>query len=146
MSIGTANFVKGFAVDVINKGGAGKLARSLARMLDKQVALLITSMSLVQRSAYIERGIDHSGACARLDNVVMWVLESGMGLRNIKDEDHLRDNEDQPSQFKLRPYQQAQARLSTGAGGLGLPATVVRRFSASIGNLVSILYPTLSPL
>ena len=140
--IGTDDFIKSFAADVINKGGAGKLARLLARMPDKQVAHLITSMSLVQRSAYIERGIDHtlvSGACARLDILVMWVLESGMGLRNIEDEDHLLDNEDQPSRFKLQPYQQAQARLSTGAGGLGLPATIVRRFSASIGNLVSTL-------
>ena len=140
--IGTDDFTKSFAADVINKGGAGELARLLARMPDKQVAHLITSMSLVQRSAYIERGIDHtlvSGACASLDNLVMWVLESGMGLRNIEDEDHLLDNEEQPSRFKLRPYQQAQARLSTGAGGLGLPATMVRRFSASIGNLVSTL-------
>ena len=45
---------------MINKGGAGKLARLLARMPDKQVAHLITSMSLVQISAYIERGIDHT--------------------------------------------------------------------------------------
>eukprot|EP00903_Cladosiphon_okamuranus_P013938 g12964.t1 len=111
--IGTDDFVQGFAEDVITKGGAGKLARMLARMPDKQVAHLITSMSLVQRSAYIERGIDHtlvSGACERLDNLVMCVLEAGMGLRNEDDEDQLFEEDGQPDRFKLQPYQQAQAQ------------------------------------
>lgn len=126
--IGTDDFIKGFAADVITKGGARKLARMLARMPDKQVAHLITSMSLVQRSAYIERGIDHTlvnGACERLDNLVMCVLEAGMGLRNADDEDQFFEEDSQPDRFKLRPYQQVQARLSTGAGGSGLLATVV---------------------
>lgn len=137
--IGIDDFVKGFVADVITKGGAGKLARMLVRMLDKQVAHLITSMSLVQRWTYIERGIDHtlvSVACEQLDNLVMCVLEEGMGLRNADDEDQLFEDDGQVDRFKLWPYQQVQARLSTGAGGLGLPATIVRRFSASIGNLI----------
>ena len=110
---GTDDFVKGFAEDVITKGGAGKLARMLARMPEKQVAHLITSISLVQRSAYIERGIDHtlvSGACERLDNLVMCVLEAGMGLGTDGDEDQLFEEGGQPKRFKLRPYQQAQVR------------------------------------
>ena len=37
------------------------------------------------------------------------------------------------NQLTLHPNQQAQARLSTGAGGLGLPWTEVRQMSASIG-------------
>lgn len=37
-----------------------ELARMLVRMPNKKVAHLIASMSLVQRSAYIERGIDHT--------------------------------------------------------------------------------------
>lgn len=101
--VGKDDFVKNFAADVITKGGAGKLARMLARMPNKQVAHLITSMSLVQRLAYIERGIDHklvSGACERLDNLVMCVLEAGMGLRNADDEDQLFEDDHQPDRFK----------------------------------------------
>ena len=67
-----------------------------------------------------------------------------MGLRN-DDRRRLQDN-GQPNRFKLRPYQQAQARLSTGAGGLGLPATAVRRFLASLGNLVSTLPEVIATL
>ena len=39
----------------------------------------------------------------------------------------------------MRPHQQAQARLSTRAGGLGLPSTEARRMSASIGSSVGAL-------
>ena len=43
----------------------------------------------------------------------------------------------------LQPRQQAQARLSTGAGGLGLPSVEARRMSGSIrskmGNLPEVL-------
>ena len=69
----------------ITEGGAEKLARMLARMPDKQVAQLVTAQSLTQRSAYLKRGIDHKRAkkaCERLDNDVMWVLESSTGLRD----------------------------------------------------------------
>lgn len=61
-----------------------------------------------------------------------------MGLRDTDDEEELFHDDCQPNRFTLTPYQQAQARLSTGVGGLGLPAAVVRRrCSASLGNLVS---------
>ena len=127
----------------IIEGGADKLARMLARMPDKQVAHLVTAQSLTQRSGYIEKGIDHERtrkACERLDNDVMWVLESSIGLRDTEDEeDFFQEGQQHPS-FKVKPYQQAQARLSTGAGGLGLPAAVMRRFSASLRNLVGTLY------
>ena len=59
-------------------------------MPDKQVAHLVTAQSLTQRSAYLERGIDHKRArkaCERLDNDVMWVLESSMGLRETDDDE-----------------------------------------------------------
>ncbi|CAN0508788.1 unnamed protein product, partial [Scytosiphon promiscuus] len=76
--IGTDDYVKEFAMKVIAEGGADKLARILPRMSDRQVANLITSLSLIQRSAYIERGIDPAltkEACERLDNMVQWALE-----------------------------------------------------------------------
>ncbi|CAM9850142.1 unnamed protein product, partial [Hapterophycus canaliculatus] len=83
--IGTDAYVEECAMKKITEGGADKLARVLACMPDKQVAHLITSQSLSQRSGYIERGIDHKRtrkACERLDNDVMWVLEASMGLRD----------------------------------------------------------------
>ena len=72
--IGTDAYVEERALKKITEGGADELARILARMPDKQVAHLITSQSLIQRSGYIERGIDHKltrKPCERLDNDVM---------------------------------------------------------------------------
>ena len=42
-------------------------------------------------------------------------------------------------QLTLQPHQQAQARLSTGVGGLGLPSPEARRMSASIEGKVGIV-------
>ena len=50
------------------------------------------------------------------------------------------------SQLILKPYQQAQARFSAGARGLGLPPTESRQMSASIGNRVGILPEVLANL
>ena len=50
------------------------------------------------------------------------------------------------NQLTLNPHQQAQARLSAGAGGLGLPSTVARRMSASIGSRVGILPEVLADI
>ena len=133
--IGTdAYYVEESAMKKIVEGGADKLARMLARMPDKQVAHLVTAQSLTQRSGYIERGIDHKrarSACERLDNDVMWVLESSMGLRETEEEEDFFQEGQQPSGFKLKPHQQAQARLSTGAEGLGLPASCLLYTSPS---------------
>lgn len=53
--IGTDAYVEECAMKKITEGGADKLARMLARMPDKQVAHLITSQSLTQRTGYIYR-------------------------------------------------------------------------------------------
>ena len=127
---------------MIEEGGADKLTRILPRMPDRQVAHLITSLSLIQRSAYIERGIDThltKAACERLDNMVQWALEKGMELEGTQGEEEFFDDGCQDNHLRLKSYQQAQARLSTGAGGLGLASAALRRFSASLGNLVSTL-------
>ena len=76
----------------------------------------------------------------------MWVLESSIGLRDTEDEEDFFQEDQQHPGFKLKPYQQAQARLSTGAGGLGLRAAVMRRFSASLGNLVGTLPTVIAAL
>lgn len=69
-----------------------------------------------------------------------------MGLRDTEDEEEFFQEGHQPNGLKLKPYQQAQARLSTGAGGLGLPAAVMRRFSASLGNLIGTLPAVIAAL
>ena len=46
----------------------------------------------------------------------------------------------------LQPRQQAQARLSTGAGGLGLSSAEATRMSASTGSKVGILPEVLADL
>ena len=76
----------------------------------------------------------------------MWVLESSMGLRETEEEEDFFEEDQQPSGYKLKPYQEEQARLSTGAGGLGLPAAVLRRFSASLGKLISTLPTVIASL
>lgn len=147
--IGTDAYVEERAMKKITDGGADELAHMLARMPDKLVAHLITSQSFTQRSGYIERGIDHKltrKACERPDNGVMWVLEASMGLRDTADEEGFFRERHEPHSFKLKPYQQMQARLLTGAGGLGLPAAIVRRFSASLGNLTGTLPAAIAAL
>ena len=69
-----------------------------------------------------------------------------MGLRDTADEEGFFRERNEPHSFKRKPYQQMQARLSTGAGGLGLPAAVVRRFSASLGNLTGTLPAVIAAL
>ncbi|CAN0344777.1 unnamed protein product, partial [Scytosiphon promiscuus] len=117
--IGTDDYVKEFAMRVIAEGGADKLARILPRMSDRQVANLITSLSLIQRSAYIERGIDPAltkEACERLDNMVQWALETGMGIEGTEGEEEFFQRGCKDTNLKLQPYQRAQTQLSTGAG------------------------------
>ncbi|CAN0425517.1 unnamed protein product, partial [Scytosiphon promiscuus] len=117
--IGTDDYVKEFAMKVIAEGGADKLARILPRMSDRQVANLITSLSLIQRSAYIERGIDPAltkEACERLDNMVQWALETGMGIEGTEGEEEFFQRGCKDTNLKLQPYQRAQTQLSTGAG------------------------------
>ena len=46
----------------------------------------------------------------------------------------------------LQPHQQAQARLSIGAAGLGLPSMEARRMPASIWSRVGILPEVLADL
>ena len=69
-----------------------------------------------------------------------------MGLRDTAHEEGFFQERREPHSFKLKPYQQMQARLSAGAGGLGLPAAVVRRFSASLGNLTGTLPAVIAAL
>ena len=74
------------------------------------------------------------------------VLEASMGLRDTEDEEEFFRQDHQPNDYKLKPYQQAQAHLSIGAGSLGLASVVMRRFSASLGNLIGTLPEVIASL
>ena len=69
-----------------------------------------------------------------------------MGLRDTADDEEFFQEGHQTNRFRLKPYQRAQARLSPRAGGLGLPAAISRRFSASLGNLVGTLPAVIAEL
>ena len=72
--IGTDAYVEECTMKKTTPGGADRLARMLARTPGKEVAHLVASQSLTQRSGYIERGVDHKlakKACERLEKDVM---------------------------------------------------------------------------
>ncbi|CAN0515098.1 unnamed protein product, partial [Laminaria digitata] len=55
--IGTEQYVRGRALEVIGDGGADHLTRCLTNMLDKQAAALISVESLGQRTSFLERAL-----------------------------------------------------------------------------------------
>ncbi|CAM9184186.1 unnamed protein product [Scytosiphon promiscuus] len=81
--------------------------------------------------------------------MVQWALETGMGIHAGEAGDgEVESFEDgcRAANLRLQPYQQAQVRLSTGAGGLGLPSAVSRRLSASLGNMIGTLPAVIASL
>ena len=56
--IGTREYVRGRAMDVVREEGADRFARCLANMPEKQAATLIVVESLGQRMNYLEKALD----------------------------------------------------------------------------------------
>ena len=125
------------------------LARCLANMSDKQAAALIVTESLGQRTGYLEKTLGTVlllEACSRADNRTHWAYEKLLGLPGAAEAQTLFQEGCPDDRLELQPHQHPQARLSTGAGGLGLPSTEARRMSASIGSKVGILPEVLTDL
>ena len=140
--IGTDEYVLDRAMEVVRDGGADHLARCLASMPDKQSVVLIAIESLGKRASYLERALDTGlslEACRRADNGAQWAYENILELSGAVEARSVFQEGCPGNQLTLNPHQQAQARLSTGAGGLGLPSTVARRTSVSIGSRVETL-------
>ena len=136
------------AMEVVRDGGADRLARCLANMPDKQAADLIAIESLGQKTSHLERALDTRlslEACRRADNGAQWAYEK-MELPGAEEAPTFFQEGCPGNQLTLNPHQQAQARLSTGAGGLGLPSTEARRMSASIRSRVRTLPEILADL
>ena len=81
--IGTEEYVRERAMEVLRHGDADRLARCLANMPDKQAVALITVDSLGQRTSYLERAL-YPGlsleACQRADNGAQWAYEKILEL------------------------------------------------------------------
>lgn len=147
--VGTDAFATETAIGIVREGGAEQLARMLPRMPDKQSANLIATGSMVQRTAYIERGVDpkmSQSACQRADNGALWMLENLLELPGTAEESTFFEEGCPADRLTMLPHQRAQARLSTGAGGFGLSSAEARRMSASVGSLVATLPAVLADL
>ena len=145
--IGTDEYVLDRAMEVVRDGGADRLARCLANMPDKQAAALIAIESL--GTSYLERALDMRlslNACRRADNGAQWAYEKILELPGAEEALSFFQEGCPVDELILNPHQQAEARLSTGAGGLGLPSTEARRMSASIGSRVGTLPEILADL
>ena len=81
--IGTEEYVRGRAREVVRDGGADHLARCLANLPDKQAASLITVESLGQRMSYLEKARDPGlslEACKRADSAAQCAYEKILEL------------------------------------------------------------------
>ena len=117
--IGTEEYVRGRAIEVVRDGGADRLARYLANMHDKQAAALIAVEYIGQRKSYLERPLDPGlslEACRRADNWAQWAYEKILELPGAAEAQSFFQG-CPGSRLTLKLYQQAQARLYTGAGG-----------------------------
>ena len=134
--IGTDAYARESAMEIVEVGGAEQLAQMLPRIPDTQSANLIATGFMVQRTAYIERVMDPElslPACQKADNSAMCMLENLLDLPGIAEESSFFEGGCPTSQLTLLPHQQAQASLSTGAGGFGLSSAEARRMSVSAG-------------
>ena len=130
--IGTDEYVLDRAMEVVRDEGTDRLVRCLANMPDKHAAALIAIESLGQMTSYLERTLDTRlslEACRRADNGAQWAYEKILELPGAEEAPSFFQEGRPGNQLTLNPHQQAQARLSTGAGGLGLPSTEARRMS-----------------
>ena len=85
-------------------------------------------------------------ACRRADNGAQGAHEKILELQGAAEAQSFFQEGCPGNQLTLSPRQQAQARLSTGSGGLGLPSTEARRMSASIESRVGTLPEVIADL
>ena len=74
------------------------------------------------------------------------MLENLLDLPGTAEESSFFEGGCPTSQLTFLPHQQAQAGLSTGAGGFGLSSAEARRMSASVGSMVAAVTEMLADL
>ena len=143
--IGTDEYVLERAIEVVRDGGADRLARCLENMgqaiggphrhrvprAENKLLCKGSGHGVVPRS--LHKGRQRTAVGVRENRRARG---RGRGTQSFFQE---------VNRLKLRPRQQPQARLSTGAGGLGLPSTEARRMSASIGSRVAYISTSWQP-
>ena len=78
MPIGTDEYARESAMEIVQNGGAEQLARMLSRMPDNQLVNIIATGSMVQRTSHLERVMDSElslAACQKADGNALWMLE-----------------------------------------------------------------------
>ena len=75
-------------------------------------------------------------ACKKADGNALWMLEKLLDLPGASEESSFFADGCPINMLTLQPHQQAQASLSTGAGGFGLSSAEARRMSSSVGSLL----------
>ena len=147
--IGTDEYVRESVMEIVRNGGLEQLARMLSRMPDKQSANLIDTGSMVRRTSYLERVMDPElslAACKKADGNALWMLEKLLDLPGGAEESSFFADGCPTNVLNLQLHQQAQASLSTGAGGFGWSSAEARRMSASVGSLVATVPEVLADL
>ena len=137
------------AMETVRNGGAEQLVRVLSRMPNKQSANLIAPSSMVQRTSYRVSVMDPKlslAACQKADGNAFWMPEKLLDLPGAAEESSFFADGCPTNMLTLKPYQQAQASLSKGAGGFGLSSAEARRMSASVGSLVATVPEVLADL
>eukprot|EP00904_Undaria_pinnatifida_P006010 jgi/Undpi1/2539/HiC_scaffold_13.g05918.m1 len=134
---------------IVPNGGAEQLARMLSRMPDNQSANLIATGSTAQRASHLERVMSPElslAAYQKADGNTLWMLKKLLDLPGAAEESSSLADGCPTNMLTLQPHQQAQASLSTGAGGFGLSSAEARRMSASAGSLVATVLEVLAGL
>ena len=127
-------------IDSPKRGSGTTCADAAARMPDKQSANLIATGSTAQRVTYIECLMDPELSCSLAKRQTAKPIERLRNCLNLPvatEESSFFEDECTTNQLTLQPYQQAQASLSTGAGGFGLSVAQGRNMSASVVTLVA---------
>ena len=116
--------------DIPKRGSGASLARMLWRMPGKQSANLIATGSMMQRTSLLEHVKDPELSLAarqKEDGNALWLLEKLLDLPGAAQESSFFAEGCPTNMLALQ--QQAQACLSTGAGGFGLSSAETRRMS-----------------
>ena len=149
MPIGTDEYVRESAMEIVRNGGTEQLARISSRMPDKQSANLIAAVSMLQRTSYLERVMEPElslATCKKADGNALWMLEKLLDFPGAAEESSFFADGCPTNVLTLQPHQQAQSSLSTGAGGFGLSSAEARRVSASVESLVATVPEVLADL
>lgn len=140
--MGTNALVRTHVENVVKEKGAGRLARLLVGISDKQAAVLIATKSMTQKICFPMRVLDIDisvGACSQADQAGLWMLERVLEQPAAAGEGPFFSEGCSSDLINLLPHQLVQAGLSPGTRGLVLALGSKRRLLVSIGSLAGMM-------